>query len=321
MKKITAIVIALMMVMVFAATSFAEGPMGNGPMGAPQGGQIQMGGGHMGGPQGDQMQQGWQQDKGRQSPEMPHGETPQGSLEQNAQQPPEVSSNETPKSDLEQNGQQQTGDVTTPRRGEGNGQNGHMSNRGMDGHDPINAMFDAVNAIEDETVRANIEALMQAEFDAIVAERDAEDKDAAAEAVSAAREALQAALANAGIEFGPKASQVPMNGMTPPDGKKSDKMGNAPELGIGFDPINVIVEAVNALEDETVRANIEALLQAELDAMEAEREATDRENAVEAVAVAHEALQAALSEAGIEFAKPEMGRQFQGQESPQILNK
>ena len=82
-----------------------------------------------------------------------------------------------------------------------NGQNGPKGGPGMGGQDPINAMFDAVNALEDETVRANIEALMQAEFDAIVAERDAEDKEAAAEAVAAAREALQAALAEAGIEF------------------------------------------------------------------------------------------------------------------------
>ena len=86
-------------------------------------------------------------------------------------------------------------------RGGMNGQNGPKGGPGMGGQDPISAMFDAVNALEDETVRANIEALMQAEFDAIVAERDAEDKEAAAEAVAAAREALQNALAEAGIEF------------------------------------------------------------------------------------------------------------------------
>ena len=89
----------------------------------------------------------------------------------------------------------------TPRQGAGDGQKARMGAPRMGSQDPINAMFDAVNAIEDETVKANIEALMQAEFDAIVAERDAEDKEAAAEAVAAAREALQTALAEAGIEF------------------------------------------------------------------------------------------------------------------------
>lgn len=216
MKKIAAIVLGLVMVVVFSATAFADGPMGSGPAGGPQGGQMQMGGGPMGGPRGGQMQmggssmgrpqdgqmqQGWQQGNGQQATEMPNGEASQGSFEQNGQQPPELPSGKTPQRGFEQNGQQQAVDGLTPPQGARNGQNGHMGSREMAGQDPINAMFDAVNAIEDETVKANIEALMQAEFDAIVAERDAEDKDAAAEAVAAAREALQAALAEAGIEF------------------------------------------------------------------------------------------------------------------------
>ena len=114
--------------------------------------------------------------------QMQMGGGPQGDLERNGQQQPEMPNGKAP-------------------RGGMNGQNGPKGGPGMGGQDPINAMFDAVNALEDETVRANIEALMQAEFDAIVAERDAEDKEAAAEAVAAAREALQNALAEAGIEF------------------------------------------------------------------------------------------------------------------------
>ena len=114
--------------------------------------------------------------------QMQMGGGPQGDFEQNGQQPPEMPNGEAPQGGM-------------------NGQNGPKGGPGMGGQDPINAMFDAVNALEDETVRANIEALMQAEFDAIVAERDAEDKEAAAEAVAAAREALQNALAEAGIEF------------------------------------------------------------------------------------------------------------------------
>ena len=129
MKKITAIALALVMVVAFSAVAFADGPMGNGPQGGP-------------------------------------------GMKGNA-----------------------------PGMG------------GMNGFDPINAIFDAVNALEDETVRANIESLMQAEFDAIVAEREAEDKDAAAAAVTAAREALQAALAEAGIEF----TMPEMGGQQPPE--------------------------------------------------------------------------------------------------------
>ena len=173
MKKIMAIALALVMVVAFSAVAFADRPKGNGPMGGHgMGGQMQMGGG----PQGDLER------NGQQPPEMPNGEASQGDLEQNGQQPPEMPNGKAP-------------------RGGMNGQNGPKGGPGMGGQDPINALFDAVNALEDETVRANIEALMQAEFDAIVAERDAEDKEAAAEAVAAAREALQNALAEAGIEF------------------------------------------------------------------------------------------------------------------------
>ena len=177
MKRIIAIALALVMVVAFSAVAFADGPKGNGPQGGPgMGGQIQRGG--MNG------------QNGQQPPEMPNGEAPQGGFEQNGQQPPEMPNGEAPQGGM-------------------NGQNGPMGGPGMGGQDPINAMFDAVNALEDETVKANIEALMQAEFDAIVAERDAEDKDAAAEVVAAAREALQAALTEAGIEagFGPMDGQ------------------------------------------------------------------------------------------------------------------
>ena len=337
MKKIAAITLALVMVVAFSASAFADGPMGNGhmggpkdnqmqmgggPMGGPQDNQMQMGGGPMGGPQDNQMQMGRgtmdrPQDNAQQPSEMPNGKTPQGTFEQNNQQPQEMPSAEVPQGGFEQNGPQTTGDDMTPRQGAGNGQNARMGAPSMGSQDPINAMFDAVNAIEDETVKANIEALMQAEFDAIVAERDAEDQDAAAEAVTAVREALQAALAEARVEvgFGPMKGHAAMNGLTPPGNERNDQMGSVPERDSGFDPINAIFEAVDALEDETVKANIEALLQAELDAMEAEREATDKEAAAEAVAAVREALQAALAEAGIEFTMPEMNGQFHGQQS------
>lgn len=327
MKKILAIALALVMVVAFSAVALADGPMGNGTQGGPSmGGQMQMGGGPQGSPMGNGLK-GSQMGSGQQPPEMPSGEAPQGGFEQNGQQPPEMPNGEALQGGFEQNGQQPPekpdGEDMAPHEGGINGQNGPMGGPGMGGQDPLNAMFDAVNALEDETVKANITELMQAEFDAIVAERDAEDKDAAAEAVAVAREALQAALTEAGIEagFGPMDGQGRMDGQPPMDGQ--DQMGNAPGMGgmNGFDPIGSILEAVNALNDETVKANIEALLQAELDAMEAEREATDKEAAAETVAAAREALQAALAEAGIEFTMPEMGGQFNGQQPPEMPGK
>ena len=89
----------------------------------------------------------------------------------------------------------------------------------------------------------------------------------------------------------------PMNGQQPPEGNRPMDPG-------GMDPMNQILSAVNELEDEDVRANIEALMQTHLDAMEAERNAEDddaRAEAAEAVAAAQDALSKALSAAGIDI--------------------
>ena len=193
--RIAAAAMALVMVVALSATVFADGPQGGPQMG---GMQQQMNGGPHGGmrmPQGgfdqgspsqgnfgqDQQMGGFNQDgpmNGQQPPEKPDGEdmTPP-----DGQQPPEK-----PEGDEDR----------TPA----DGQNGPMGPGGMD---PMNQIISAVNELENEDAKANIESLMKAHLDAMEAERNAEDDDAralAAEAVAAAQEALDEALAAAGIE-------------------------------------------------------------------------------------------------------------------------
>ena len=194
--RIAAAAMALVMVVALSATVFADGPQGGPQMG---GMQQQMNGGPQGGmrmPQGgfdqgspsqgnfgqDQQMGGFNQDgpmNGQQPPEKPDGEdmTPP-----DGQQPPEK-----PEGD----------EVRTPPA---DGQNVPMGPGGMD---PINQIISAVNELENEDAKANIESLMKAHLDAMEAERNVEDDDAraeAAEAVAAAQEALDEALAAAGIE-------------------------------------------------------------------------------------------------------------------------
>ena len=126
---------------------------------------------------------------------------PQGGFGQNdGQQPPEK-----PEGDE---------DRTPPADGEnGFGQNGPM---GRGGDDPMNRIISAVNELEDESVKSDLEALMQAHLEAMEAKRNAEGDDArgeAAEAVAAAREALNQALTDAGIE----GMGVPAEDQEPPE--------------------------------------------------------------------------------------------------------
>ena len=193
--RIAAAAMALVMVVALSATVFADGPQGGPQMG---GMQQQMNGGPQGGmrmPQGgfdqgspsqgnfgqDQQMGGFNQNgpmNGQQPPEKPDGEdmTPP-----DGQQPPE---------------KPEGYEDRTPA----DGQNGPMGPGGMD---PMNQIISAVNELENEDAKANIESLMKAHLDAMEAERNAEDDDAralAAEAVAAAQEALDEALAAAGIE-------------------------------------------------------------------------------------------------------------------------
>jgi len=155
---------------------------------------------------------------------------PRGGFGQNdGQQPPEK-----PEGDE---------DRTPPSDGEnGFGPNGQMP-RG--GRDPMNQILDAVNELEDDEVKANIESLMQAHRDAMDAERNAEDDDAraeAAEATAAARDALNEALTAAGIEVGmeapdgqppemPEGNEPPADGQEPPEKPEGEEDRTPPSNG------------------------------------------------------------------------------------------
>ena len=211
--KIYAVTLSLIIILALSATAFAEGPKGSPQMDRMQSGQ------QMNGPQGDMQMnspQGDMQMNGPQSgfpsdhqpgdfsQDMPNG-APQGSFGENGgQQPPEKPEGEEPPVNGQQPPEKPEGeeDRTPPSDGEnGFGPNGQMP-RGD--RDPMSQIFSAVNELEGEEVKANIESLMQAHRDAMDAERNAEDDDAraaAAEATAAARDALNEALTAAGLEL------------------------------------------------------------------------------------------------------------------------
>lgn len=228
--RIAAMALALVMIAALSATAFADGPQG----GPQQGGfqqDRQMGGPQQGGFQqdrqmGDPQQGGFRQDRQMSDPQ-------QGGFGQNRQIPemPEDAEDRTLPSD-EENRQ------SRPM----NGQQPPEGNKPMDpgGMDPMNQILSAVNELEDEDVRANIEALMQTHLDAMEAERNAEDDDAraeAAEAVAAAQDALNKALSAAGIDIGMEAPdgqqppEKPEGGQSPAASRQpSDKPGENEDM-------------------------------------------------------------------------------------------
>ena len=227
--QMIAVVLSLIMIAALSATSFAEGPQGGPPQGDMQMGQP---GGPQGGMQMNVPQGGFGQSNGQQGgfDQNQQMDAPQGDFSQsNGQQPPEK-----PEGDE---------DRTPPADGENPfGLNGQMQ-RG--GRDPMNEIFTAVNELEDEEVKANIESLMQAHRDAMDSERNASDDDAraeAAEAVAAAREALDAALTAAGIEVStempegqppemPDGNEPPADGKEPPEKPEGDESLTPPSDG------------------------------------------------------------------------------------------
>ena len=188
--RIAAAAMTLVMLTSLSAVAFADGPQGGPQMGGMQMNQQMGGNGPMGGMQGAPSQGGFGQDQQMGAPQDGFGQdqqmgAPQGGFDQNGpmngQQPPEM------------NGQKMPG-----------------------GMDPMNQIISAVNSLEDEDVKANIEALMKEHLDAMEAERNAEDDNAradAAEAVAAAQTALDEALTAAGIEITMEAP----NGQQPPE--------------------------------------------------------------------------------------------------------
>ena len=233
-NRITAVALALVMISSLSATAFADGPQGG-----PQQGGFQQDR-QMGGPQQGGFQQDWQmsdlqqgnfgQDRQMGGPQQggfqqgrQMGDPQQGGFGQDRQplEVPEDDEDTTPPSDGENR-----------QRGPMNGQLPPEGNNpmGPGGMDPMNQILSAVDELEDEDVRANIEALMQTHLDALEAERNAEDDDArakAAEAVAATQAALNEALSAAGIDIGMEAPdgqqppEKPEGGQFPAAGRQS----------------------------------------------------------------------------------------------------
>ena len=224
-NRIAAAALALVMITLLSATAFADGPQG----GPQQGGfqqDRQMGGPQQGGfshdPQmNDPLQGGFGQD-------WQMGDPQEGGFGKDRQPPelPEDDEDGTPPYDGENR-----------QRGPMNGQLPPEGNNpmGPGGMDPMNQILSAVDELEDEDVRANIEALMQTHLDAMEAERNAEDDDAraeAADAVAAAQAALNEALSAAGIDIGMEAP----DGQQPPEKPDEAEDMTPPEKPEGENP-------------------------------------------------------------------------------------
>ena len=249
--KIYAVTLSLIIILALSATAFAEGPKGSPQMDRMQSGQqmnAPQDGMQMNGPQGDMQMNGPQggfpsdRQPGDFSQDMPNG-APQGSFGENGgQQPPEKPEGEEPPVDGQQPPEKPEGEEgrTPPSDSEnGFGPNGQMP-RGD--RDPMSQIFSAVNELEDEEVKANIESLMQAHRDAMDAERNAEDDDAraaAAEATAAARDALNEALTAAGLELSmeapdelppekPEGEEPPADGQQPPEKPEGEEGQSLP---------------------------------------------------------------------------------------------
>lgn len=183
LTRLSAIAVALVLLAALSAAAFADGPQNGRTQGNMQMGQ-QMGGPRGGFDQGQMDGQFGGFDQGRRDGFDRNGPMSGRQDSQDGQQPLEI-----PEGDEA---------ATPPADGRRNGQKGRGSKADM------NQIFSAVNELEDETVRENIENLMQAHRDAMEAVRNAEDDEArtaAAEAEAAAQEALEEALSAAGIEW------------------------------------------------------------------------------------------------------------------------
>lgn len=202
-KHIIAVVIILVMIAALSVTAFADGPQMGGQ--APQmGGQApQMGsqGSQMGGTQQsgqmrgfhDRLPSGGQQAPDQQTAPDENGQAGFPADGERMRGRNGFDRQTTP----DENGQADVPAGGGPMRGRNGFSRGNHQSRAMD------QFMAAMNGIEDEEVKANLEGLMQSYLDALDAERKAEDDDArteASEAVAAAKAALDEAFAAAGID-------------------------------------------------------------------------------------------------------------------------
>ena len=240
--RIAAAAMTLVMLTSLSAVAFADGPQGGPQMGGMQMNQQMGGNGPMGGMQGAPSQGGFGQDQQMGVPQDGFGQdqqmgAPQGGFGQDQQMgAPQGGFDQDQQTGAPQDGFGQDQQMGAPQGGFGQDQQmgapqgGFDQNEPMNGQqppemngqkmpggmDPMNQIISAVNSLEDEDVKANIEALMKEHLDAMEAERNAEDDNAradAAEAVAAAQTALDEALTAAGIEITMEAP----NGQQPPE--------------------------------------------------------------------------------------------------------
>ena len=214
--RIAAAAMTLVMLTSLSAVAFADGPQGGPQMGGMQMNQQMGGNGPMGGMQGAPSQGGFGQDQQMDAPQGGFGQdqqmgAPQEGFGQDQQMgAPQGGFGQDQQMGAPQGGFDQNGPMNGQQPPEMNGQ------KMPGGMDPMNQIISAVNSLEDEDVKANIEALMKEHLDAMEAERNAEDDNAradAAETVAAAQTALDEALTAAGIEITMEAP----NGQQPPE--------------------------------------------------------------------------------------------------------
>ena len=185
-KHIIAVVIVLVMIAALSVTAFADGPQ----MGeqAPQmGGQTPQMGGQT--PQMGGRHRGFDAQTAPDENGQAGGPADGGQMKDHKGFDQQTAPDENGQADVPAGG--------GPMRGRNGFSRGNHQSRAMD------QFMTAMNGIEDEKVKANLEGLMQSYLDALDAERKAEDDDArteASEAVAAAKDALDEAFAAAGID-------------------------------------------------------------------------------------------------------------------------
>ena len=320
-KKTTALAITGALTVAMTATVIAApgGPDGNGGSGgrgpsqemnggAPSGERPEMPSGEA--PSGERPEMPSGEAPSGERPEMPSGEAPTGEMpempsgEAPTGERPEMPSGEAPTGEMPEmpNGETPTGERPEMPGGKG-GRDGQMKDgKGMKGIN-TDEIKTAVEALEDEETKANLETLLS-DFEAAKSALDearkdgSEDIDTYIEAEKSAMEALRSALDEAGIDTRPQL----------PDGNKQKDIKQGGNMrGIATDEIKNTIEA---LEDGDVKSNLETLLndyetaKAALDtAMEEKSEDIDTYRDAEMKAM--EALRNALDEAGIDT-RPEL---------------
>ena len=307
-KKTTALAITGALTIAMTATVLAApgGPGGNGgPGGGPGGGgpsqEMQQGGDPNGeAPTGERPEMPSEEAPTGERPEIPSGEAPTGerpempSGEAPAGERAEMSSDEAPTGERPEMPDGEQSEMPGEKGGRDGQKNG---GKGMSGVN-TDEIASAIEALENEETKANLEALLS-DYEAAKSALDeamkegSDDVDTYMEAEKSAMEALRTALDEADIDTRP---QRP-DGMDQKDMRQGGNMKD-------FDT-DEIKTAIEALEDEEVKSNLETLLN-DYEAAKAalktamEEESEDIDSYRDAEIKAMEALRSALDEAGID---------------------